>query len=152
MIRIAFLLIFGFFFIACQKEESSVFEDPLLKKDYSITYQYPGVNLLYIPDSTTIISGDYYTLSATLGKDAELKIVMTNLSTTSALWFYSPQDHFTVSPYKKGVQEFTTTKDGLNIMTLKFSQGTGPLGGFGTCRIDIYENSPVVTKSKVVFW
>lgn len=147
------LLLFSvLLFQSCNKTEEPKPIDPLLQPNYSVSYENSGVNLLALTDSSTIVAGDYYTLSVQLGKDAKIKVVLTNLSTTDALWLYALNNHWTVGPYNQGVQEFSTTRDGLSIMTLQFLQGVGVNGGPGSCRIDIYENSEEITASKVVFW
>jgi|TARA_R110000737_G_scaffold324995_1_gene338169 hypothetical protein len=124
------------------------------KKNKAITYDNFSSNILQIDESTTLISGEAYTMSASLGKKAKLKIVLTNLSTTSAIWFYSlgSDKNWQISDYSGVTQEFYTDETGISSVTMFFELGVGSQGGPGSCRVDYYENSSSITRSKILYW
>jgi hypothetical protein len=127
----------------CNKEEK-----------ISITYPESGVygeNLLSIADSSTLNSINGYSLAAELGKKAELKIVITNLSASGtsgpgAVWFYAEGVGWLVSDYTNSSQQFESTKDGKLDLDLTF------INGPGSCRVDFYENSSSITNTKSFTW
>lgn len=125
------------------------------KKTKEITYpptmEY-GDNVLAI-DTDTISNLVNYSFGAELGKNASLKVVLTNLSvqTNPALskpvWFYSNEQGWIVSDYSSDdTQTFTSNKDGRIILDISFSDT------LGSCKIDYYENSKSVTKTKYLSW
>ena len=70
------------------------------KKSNDKSIEYPesiffGLNLLAMPDSAFLQDGAYYDMGAILGKDAELKVTFTNLSSRDSnsfmnpVWFFS---------------------------------------------------------------
>jgi hypothetical protein len=124
------------------------------EKKLSITYPTSGtygVNVLSLEDNSTLNNGNGYSLCAELGKKAELKIIITNLSSTGtsgpgAGWFYAQGDGWLISDYTNDSQQFESNKDGK--LDLDFIFTNGP----GSCRIDYYENSSTVTNSKTFTW
>ncbi len=126
------------------------------EKKLSITYPDSGMygqNVLSLDDSSTLINGIGYSLCAELGKEAELKIVITNLSDPGnnepgAVWFHTlgQGDGWTISDYTNNSQEFISTKDGNLDLNLSFDYGPG------SCRVDYYENSSSITDSKTFTW
>lgn len=148
------VLVTGFFFFnSCENPETVVLD--------GITYPEStdnGDNILFMPDSAIVYTDVDYSFSATLERDAELKVVMTNFTnndtvTSSAnygCWFISSNGNTGMSHYSydedKDEQIFVATVDGLNDLKMTF-------GASGSCRIDIYENgsdSPSI--SKLLFW
>lgn len=128
---------------ACHKEEN-------LKIEYPSSGFY-GVNVLSLNDSDTLSSSVDYSLSAKLGKKAELKIVFTNLSNqvdtvSQSTWFYSDKDGWNVGDYNGDKQDFVSNKSGVIDLDMTFE------GSQGKCRIDFYENSDAITKSKILYW
>jgi hypothetical protein len=141
------------FFNSCENPETVVLD--------GITYPEStenGDNILFMPDSAIVYTDVYYSFSATLERDAELKVIMTNYTnndtvTSSAnfgCWFISSNGNTGMSNYSydedKDEQIFVATVDGLNDLKMSF-------GASGSCRIDIYENgSDSVSQSKYLFW
>lgn len=119
------------------------------EKNLSISYPINGVygeNVLVLPNSSVLNNIDGYSLSAELGKKAELKIIITNLSGSGAVWFFTSEDGWSVGDYVGDSQEFTSTKDGKLDLDIVFENGPG------SCRVDYYENSNSVTQSKIFTW
>jgi hypothetical protein len=124
------------------------------EKKLSITYPAKGVygeNVLSLDDNSTLNSVNGYSLCAELGKKAELKIVITNLSVAGtsgpgAVWFYAQEDGWLISDYTDNSQQFESNKDGKLDLDLIFKNGPG------SCRVDYYENSSSVTNSKTFTW
>ncbi len=142
-LNIFFILITLAFLYACNKAEKQ-------KIDYPSTGSY-GVNILSLQDSDTINGSADYSLAAELGKKAELKIILTNLSSQvgggpSSTWFYADGNGWTVSDYSNDQQEFVSDKSGSIDLDMIFG------GNKGKCKIDFYENSNSITKSKVLYW
>ena len=132
-------------FTACNKE-----------KKLSITYPATasfGENVLAIANNTNLSNGSDYSFCAELGKKAELKIVITNLSGPGsggpgAVWFWQngSDDGWTVGNYSGDAQQFESNNDGKIDLNIKFENGPG------TCRVDYYENSSSITNSKCFTW
>ncbi|MBK7309460.1 MAG: hypothetical protein IPI93_01385 [Sphingobacteriaceae bacterium] len=124
-----------------------------LRKRKEITYPTSmtyGDNILAMDNIT---QGKDYSFGAKLGKKASLKIVMSNLSVQTntnfpkPVWFYSNQQGWTVSNYgSDDTQTFTSNKAGDVILDISFN------GSPGSCKIDYYENSSSVTKTKTLNW
>jgi hypothetical protein len=113
----------------------------------SMTY---GDNLLAI---NNVSENKDYSFGAKLGKKASLKVVLSNLSVQTntnqpkPVWFFSSSQGWTVSNYAPDdTQTFTSNKDGDVILDIVFS------GSPGSCKIDYYENSSSVTKTKTLNW
>ena len=109
-----------------------------------------GQNILH---DNAIYTNTDYSFGAELGKSAELKIVLTNLSQQpnpnqiKPGWFYSNSQGWTVSDYSNDdTQTFTSNKDGELILNMIF------LGSPGLCKIDFYENSSSITKKTVKYF
>jgi hypothetical protein len=140
MKKLAFLLIFALILFSCKKRKE-------------ITYPTSaafGENLLNL--NVVELDKDY-SFAAELGKKAELKIVMTNLSPIPSnggmqpIWFYSGEQGWTVSDYSSdNTQTFTSNQTGNIDLNLTFI-----ING-GSCKIDFYENSEKITKTRTVTW
>ena len=123
---------------SCKKEERS-----------SITYPITGVyveNVLALADNSILNNTNGYSLCAELGSEAELKIVIINLSGAGAVWFYGNGDGWTVGNYTGNSQQFVSNKDGTLDLEITFENGPG------SCRVDFYENSSSVTNSRSFSW
>ena len=126
----------------------------------SITYPEEviyGNNFLFLPDSSLLIPEDEYEIGANLGKDAHLKLVITNLSTNpnpeqmSPIWFLDMEYEGWNIEYYNEISNYQTF---ISISTGKIS---APISfevyeGKGACRVDFYENSDTITKTKYFFW
>jgi hypothetical protein len=126
------------------------------KKEDTTYINYPGTayfgtNILALPDGG--LGSGTYGMGAELGKDAQLKIVITNLSTQTntnlpqPFWGYQNNIGWVISPYNT-TQTFTSSQIDKVDAELVFIQG----GGQGSCKIDIYENSNSITKTKYFHW
>jgi hypothetical protein len=116
---------------------------------YPATGSY-GVNILSLPDSATIVAANHHSFSAALDCSADLKVHIYKVSSGSP-WFYnlSSPDGWVVGQYLPDSSQvfqsetFNTAKTlDLDMMFL------GP----GMARVDFYENSTSVTKSKYFYW
>ena len=129
------------------------------KKEDKTTIDYPGYvyygeNILSLPDGG--LGSGSYGMGAVLGEEANLKIVITNLSTYTNTnvpmpsWFYGNNTGWVISNYNTSAntQTFTYTKTDKIDVELLFMQG----GGQGACKIDIYENSSSITRTKYFHW
>jgi hypothetical protein len=140
--KFIYLLVVAIAFLyACTKESQRI--------EYPSTGMY-GRNILSIPNGDTISSSSFFSLAAELGKRADLKIVMTNLSgqiseSPTIMWFYGEGNGWSVGEYDSNKQEFIPIKTGLIDLQMLF-------GGQGKCIIDLYENSKSITQSKILFW
>lgn len=140
MKKILLILITLTIFVSCKKRKEII---------YPITMTH-GDNVLAIDN---ISMNNDYSFGAKLGKKATLKIVITNLSVQPSLsqpkpsWFYSSSNGWTVSSYGlDDTQTFTSNADGEIILKINFS------GSPGSCKIDYYENSSSVSKTKNLNW
>lgn len=123
------------------------------KKSKEITYPTntaSGENLLNL--NVVEIDKDY-SIAAMLGKKAKLKIVLTNLSPIPTnggmqpIWFYTGEQGWTVSDYSSdNTQTFTSNQTGTIDLNITFIIN----GGY--CRIDFYENSEKITKTRTFTW
>ncbi|HOY31386.1 MAG TPA: hypothetical protein PKW80_05870 [Bacteroidales bacterium] len=137
------ILITSAFLYGCDKEEKQKIEYP--------SSGFYGVNILSLQDSDTITSSTDYSFAAELGKKADLKIILTNLSGQagvgpSSTWFYAEGNGWSVSDYSSDQQEFISNKSGSIDLDMTFE------GNNGKCKIDFYENSNSITNSKVIYW
>ena len=132
----------------CKKSESSS------EKQTSITYPLTGnygANLLNMEDSTIINPQLIFSLAANLQADAELKIIMTNLSSSNkASWFYNSaaNQNWNISEYNTSLNQqiFTSNKGGSLDLSIEFSDT-------GKCKIDFYENkTQTQTKTRYLSW
>lgn len=125
----------------------------------SITYPEKviiGNNILALDDSSDLVSDDSYELGAVLGKDANLKLVITNLSTYPSgqmgpIWFFDMDSQgWSINDYNESsnYQVLTSTSSGKIYAVISFDG----FGYQGECRIDFYENSDTITQSKYFFW
>ena len=145
MKSLIFILVAATFLVSCKKDKATEIKYPA-----SMAY---GENVLAI-DSVTGVED--YSFGATLGKKAKLKIVITNLSTTTnssspgQVWFYSDNQGWVVSDYtSENTQTFTANKKDDNILRMKFLSANDSTG---KCKIEYYENSDNVTKTKFLHW
>jgi hypothetical protein len=139
---IYFLAVITLFFstLGCNKQEKLAISYP--------TNGLNGINLLALTSDSLEVAPVNYSMNAVLGEKAQLKIVITKLPTPSSnsVWFYDVMtDGWIGGDFDGTSQEFTSTKAGNIDLDLEFQ-------GQGTCRIDYYENSKTVTKSKVFSW
>lgn len=127
-----------------------VFANTGCNKEEKLSITYPssgayGENVLALADNSSLTSVNGYSLCAELGKKAELKVVITQLS-GSGVWFYADKNGWTVSSYSGGSQQFESNTDGKIDLDITFENGPG------SCRVDYYENSSSVTSSKTFTW
>jgi hypothetical protein len=114
----------------------------------SINY---GENLLSI-FKDSIAAGESYSFEAELSKKSNLQVIITNLSSPEAgqpmpRWGYAFVDGWQVDNYlTDGTQKFTTIKQGVSDLKMVFSHSPG------SCRMDFYENSSTITKTKTFKW
>lgn len=104
-----------------------------------------GENILAIPDSTILNNINGYSLCADLGKNAELKIMITQLS-GAGVWFYADNNGWTINDHSGGSQQFQSNDQGKIDLDIVFENGPG------SSRIDYYENGSTITHSKTLFW
>jgi hypothetical protein len=125
--------------IGCNKQENLAISYP--------TNGVYGMNVLALTSDSLQVSPVNYSMNASLGKKASLKVVITKVAAFSlnSVWFYTSENGWSVGDFDGVSQEFTATKSGNVDLDLEFM-------GSGTCRIDYYENSSTVTKSKVFSW
>lgn len=131
-------LIFSTF--GCNKQEKLAISYP--------TNGLNGMNVLALTSDSLEVDSVNYSMNAVLGEKATLKIVFTKLATPSSnsVWFYDIMtDGWIGEDFDGTSQEFISTKSGNIDLDLEFQ-------GHGTFRIDYYENSKTVTKSKVFSW
>jgi len=148
-----FILLFGTIVIIvittqCNKSDSNQV------KQLSINYPSVGRwgdNVLCIKDSSMIDPFKDFSFTANLQADAQLKIIMTNLSIAEkAGWFFdiNSNDGWNITVYDNGSHQqiFTSRKAGVLDLDMTF---LGP----GKCNIDIYENNSItITKSIFLRW
>lgn len=118
------------------------------EKKLSISYTSSGAygeNVLALADNSSLTDINGYSLCAELGKKAELKIIITQLSGSGA-WFYADENGWTVNSYVGGTQQFESNDDGKIDLNITFENGPG------SCKVDFYENSSAVTYSKTFIW
>jgi len=125
-------------------------------KEEELSIIYPssgayGKNILALANNTILDNSNGYSLSAELSKDAKLKIVITNLSSSGtgspgANWFYAEGDGWIIGDYVGNSQQFESNKDGKLDLDITFENGPG------SCRVDYYENSSSVNNSKTYTW
>lgn len=137
-------------FFSCKKEVEPTTTTPG-PQDKSISFPLTGANgdnLLALHDSVSIVGDTSYSFGATLGKDAYLKVVLTNLSTNNAHWYHQNVDGWTLSNYDEATntQEFMATSTGDIDLNLTMVQGPGFM------QVDYYVNSSHITESKIFDW
>jgi hypothetical protein len=121
----------------------------------SITYPQStnyGENLLARTENY-VEKGESYSLEADLTKRCDLKIVITNTSEINTnpdanppKWAFNNNKGWTIGNYESKSQTFTTTVIGKNDLNIVFS------GEEGSCRIDYYENTSTITRTKTISW
>jgi len=125
-----------------------------------ITYPdsiYYGKNSLTLPDSTILADSKDYGFAAILEKDASLSIVITDLNTTPD----TATGHFPVWSYNisttgwavqnwtaNNTQKFIASQTGKVDLAISFYA----YGKTGKCKIDFYENSSTITRTKYLKW
>jgi hypothetical protein len=118
---------------------------------------YYGRNILSLTDSTDLTASPiFYGLGGNLEDDASLKIVLINypvLDTASghiSEWFYADETGWLISNYDDtlNTQTFTAIQHGKIDVDIQFVD----YGHGGSCRVDFYENSSTVTRSKFFTW
>ncbi|MCK9220138.1 MAG: hypothetical protein M0P47_08835 [Bacteroidales bacterium] len=136
-------------FTQCKKSETTP------EKQTSITYPVTGIfgnNILNMADSTVINPQLEFSFAANLQTDATLKIIMTNLSSSSkASWFFisASNQNWNISDYDTTLnqQTFSSNKGSSLDLSMVFSDVSGE------CKIDFYENnSQSPTKSRYLKW
>src|ERR1700752_2245260 len=124
-----------------------------------ITYPdslYNGKSILTQPDSTILVDSKGYGFSANLEKDASLSIIITDLITTIDTvtghfpdWSYTNTTGWTAQSWTaSNTQKFMATQTGKIDLQIMFSA----YGKKGKCRLDFYENSSTVTRTKYLKW
>ncbi|MBL1279203.1 MAG: hypothetical protein COA33_002985 [Fluviicola sp.] len=125
------------------------------KKNKSITYPIAGEfgeNIMVKTTGDSLSSINTYSLTAELGKKADLKVVITNQSLSNEIWFYTSANGWSISEYSSSkTQIFTSSSSGTIDLYMEFVPGPGTYLG-GKCQVDIYENSDDVTKSLFLKW
>ncbi|MEN9988584.1 MAG: hypothetical protein RLZZ585_1623 [Bacteroidota bacterium] len=131
-----------------------VFSNFSCNKDKKLEITYPvsgtyGTNLLAFTGDSVLTSPVTYSFHADLGTKATLKVVVTKIetpgTTPNAVWFFDSEDGWNIGEFNGTSQQFEATKTGAIDLNMVFMNT-------GTCRIDFYENSSSVTKSKVISW
>ncbi|MDY0015436.1 MAG: hypothetical protein RBS13_04430 [Bacteroidales bacterium] len=115
-----------------------------------------GNNFLALDDSSILVEADDYEIGAVLGKDAHLKLVMTNLSVIppyepGPVWFfYMDEIGWIIGDYNESsnYQVLTSHATGKISCSITFEGFGYP----GACKIDFYENSDTITQTKYYFW
>lgn len=156
------IFVFTLFCVACEEVPENENPDNNSNNPVntdSITYPEKviiGNNILALDDSSDLVSGDTYELGAVLSKDANLKLVITNLSTYPSgemgpIWFFDMDNQgWSINDYNESsnYQVLTSTLTGKIYAVISFEG----FGYQGECRIDFYENSDTITQSKYYFW
>ncbi len=112
-----------------------------------------GQNILALPNSSTYDLNDEFSMHALMNKRSKLKIVMTNLSEDSPgqqmpIWFYEMSvTNWKVSDYSGNTQVFTSVKGSNECDLSLILYGTN-----GSAKIDFYENSESITRTKFINW
>jgi len=136
-----FLLLFATLlvpFSSCNKEKHESIE-------YPDVGGY-GPNVLSLADGAVLNNPDGYSMSAELGKDAELRVVLTNLSTNNAVWFWGDQNGWRVTDYENSTQEFNANQDDRIDLEMLFNNGPG------SCRMEVFENGAQLTRVANFTW
>src|SRR6185369_1725302 len=143
------ILFFTFLTIlACKKE-------PQNKITYPSSVLH-GQNILSLSDGTSLSQSAAYEIGASLEKDANLSIVMTNYpvvdsaSGHSTEWFYSDNAGWIISDFINSTQtqKFTSSQTGKISSTILFES----YGRTGSCKIDFYENGNSISSTKHFSW
>lgn len=136
---------------SCEKEAET--------KKTGITYPdsiYHGQSILSLPDSAVLVKSQSYGFAAELEKDASLSIKMTDVSVVDSLgyraaWYYAmPPTGWLANQWDKGTQQFIATQTGKIDLQMMFQPDSSNMTGI--CRLDFYENSTSVTKTKYLRW
>jgi hypothetical protein len=152
IITVIAIAIVSTFFMGCTKD----------KIDKNISYPdsiYFGKNILNMPDSSVLKVNYYYGFGADLGNDAKLSIIITNYSTEKDsflnilpvwYWVLGKTPGWVISNYDISLnrQKFTSTQSGKIDAQMKFDS----FGKHGICKVEYYENSETITKTKYFFW
>ncbi|MFZ4796825.1 MAG: hypothetical protein ACOYMA_04980 [Bacteroidia bacterium] len=146
------LILTSIILFSCSKEEKTITEKKGISYPETI---YFGGNILSYPDSSVLNVNGSYEMGAELEADSRLNIIFNNLTDTSVLyltclWGYSNPTGWSISSYdnKNKVQKFFSSQTGkVNLQMIFFTDGQK-----GTVKIDFYENSNSVTKTKYFFW
>lgn len=147
-ITIPMLIVFS-----CKKDDPP----PVETKQTGITYPdsiYYGKSILSLPDSSVLARSFVYSFAANLEKDASLSIRITDLSAVDtngyfAKWYYAfIPIGWTAQTWANGTQKFTATQKGKIDLQIKFESDTTE----SICRLDFYENSTSITKTKYLRW
>jgi len=144
------------FLVSCKKKTEVPTTET--EKVYPTSISYPdsmiyGKNVLHIiGDTNTLTVSTDYSFGAVVGERNTLKLVLTNTSIQTDMsqpkptWFYASENGWTVSNYTSDSQTFIANKDGEIVLNMSF------LGTPGSCKIDYYENSDTLTKTKYLEW
>jgi hypothetical protein len=113
-------------------------------------------NILTFPDYYTFSDTNTLVVGAILEADAHLKIIITNYPATDSTgqnptgWMYSNPIGFTVSDYDTVTNTQTLTSNTSGNISMELSFVTP--GVTGSCKIDYYENSSSITKTRHYQW
>lgn len=122
------------------------------KRDEEISYPASLENMRNVLSVGPVVENVDYSFGAQLGRRAELKIVITNLSVQTnvnqpkPVWFYAGTNSWDASDYSNDMQTFTASKTGTINQDITFS------GHPGACKIEYYENSKSITRSQYINW
>lgn len=141
-IKIIAITVIVLFIFSCNKNDVITYGSPTIYGD----------NLLSLSGQITISKP--YSFGAKLEKSATLKIILTNLSVQTntsqplPIWYYNSADGWSITNYDftNNVQTF------VNSRTDHIDLQIGFAGTPGVCKIDFYENSNNITKTKQITW
>ncbi len=156
-------------FVSCKKEDTEPAPDAIIYPSTSSQFYsdsiYFAPNILAMPDSTDLsMYPSYYALGAELGEEAELKVILTNLSTPDTIngqtpvWSYNIAHNvgwiafnYSGDLFNLGDQRFISIQSGkIDIELVLDGLANGATGAF---RMDVYENgSSNITFSRHFTW
>jgi len=143
--------------ISCKKSTAQT-TVPVATVQKGISYPdsiYYGKNILTLPDSTILSVTKNYDMGAVLEKDANLSLIITNLSANDTatghipVWLYDNNTGWAAQNYtSNNTQKFISAQTGKIDLEINFDA----YGKQGKCKIDFYENSTSITRTKYLKW
>jgi hypothetical protein len=157
-----YILALGLLLLACKKDETpNTSSSSGTTSTNSITYPnflYYGENVLAMPDSSLLDTTKTYSFGGVLGADATLKLKITRLAPRvpgiiPPIWSYEANPAWWLvetDPSGGGdsIQTFTAIAKGKIDLKFYFSRHWQN----GKARIEFYENSDTVTRTKYLRW
>ncbi len=145
---LATIVISMFIASSCKKDSTPPAAETGIGYPDSIYY---NKSVLTLEDSAIITGPQTFGFAANLGKDANLSIRLTDLSAPDSLNRFTVKWEYAAFPvgwlatrWQDGTQKFTATQTGKIDLQIHFDSG----GDSSTCRLDFYENSTNITKTK----